>query len=210
LKRAGRRVLAPDLPGHGLTDIVASGPADLAADLPAFLDILGISQVALVAHSFGAVAALDLASATTERVASVSLIAPAGLGSEIDGHFIHGMANAKTSGEVAHLLRRLSVSGIDLSEVALSTLASDLARGRLVALADAIAGPSGQKVDSLSAIEKLSATIPVRVLFGIEDRIIPWKHILALPPRVAVHVLSRSGHMPQWDQTRDVLDILLS
>jgi len=208
LKRAGRRAVAPDLPGHGLTEIAAREANDLARDLPEFLDALGLAEVDVVAHSLGAVAALGLAGATPGRVASLSLIAPAGLGLEIDAGFVHGMAKADTAGEVVHLLRRLSVNGVDLSETALKALAADLSRGRLVALADAIAGTSGQKVDSLAAIAALAGRLPVRVLFGLEDRIIPWRHILALPPRVPVHLLARSGHMPQWDQTRDVLDIL--
>jgi pyruvate dehydrogenase E2 component (dihydrolipoamide acetyltransferase) len=210
LKRAGRRVIVPDLPGHGLTEIVANAATDLFTDLPAFLDALKLSKVDIIAHSLGAVAALGLASAAPGKIASISLIAPAGLGSDIDGHFIHGMASVKTGGEVAHLLRRLSVNGIDLSDTALNGLAGSLAEGRLVPLAEAIAGPSGQRIDSLAAIEKLSAQLPVRVLFGLQDRIIPWKHVLGLPPRVAVHLLARSGHMPQWDQTKDVLEILLS
>lgn len=210
LKRAGNRVIVPDLPGHGLTEIEAASSTELSHDLPAFLDSLGVDRVDVVAHSLGAVAALGLASAMPRRVASLSLIAPAGLGAEIDGHFIRGMAGAKTAGEVAHLLRRLSVNGVDLSEAALAALTADLAKGRLVALAEAVAGPSGQRVDSLAALQKLPASLPVRVLFGLEDRIIPWKHVLSLPPRVAVHLLSRSGHMPQWDQTKDVVDILLA
>jgi len=210
LKRAGRRVIVVDLPGHGLTNSVANAATDLSADLPAFLDALKLSKVEIVAHSLGAVAALGLATAAPGKVASISLIAPAGLGSDIDGHFVHGMASAKTGGEVAHLLRRLSVHGVDLSEAALNGLAASLSKGRLVSLAEAIAGPSGQKVDSLAAIERLSAELPVRVLFGLEDRIIPWKQVLSLPPRVAVHLLARSGHMPQWDQTKEVLEILLS
>ncbi|WKL41256.1 hypothetical protein Q1M64_33210 [Sinorhizobium meliloti] len=158
----------------------------------------------------GAVAALGLAGSEPRRVRSLSLIAPAGIGSEIDTGFVHGMAGARASGEVAHLLRRLSVNGIELSEAALEAIAADLARGRLTALADSVAGPSGQRVDSLMALQKLVASTPVRVLFGLEDRIIPWRHVLALPPRVAIHLLSRSGHMPQWDQPKDVLEILLS
>jgi pyruvate dehydrogenase E2 component (dihydrolipoamide acetyltransferase) len=143
-----------------------------------------------------------------ERVRSLSLIAPAGLGSEIDTGFVNGMAQAQAPGEVAHLLRRLSVNGVDLSDAALATLAKDLRRGRLVTLAAAITGASGQKVDGLAAIGRLSSKLPVRVLFGLEDRIIPWKHVLALPPKVAIHLLARSGHMPQWDQSKDVLDVL--
>ena len=118
------------------------------------------------------------------------------------------MAQANAPGEVVHLLRRLSVNAVDLSEAALATLAKDLARGRLVALAGAVTGASGQKVDGLAAISRLSGTMPVRVLFGLEDRIIPWQHVLALPPTVAIHLLARSGHMPQWDQSKDVLEIL--
>ncbi|MDX1050083.1 acetoin dehydrogenase dihydrolipoyllysine-residue acetyltransferase subunit [Sinorhizobium medicae] len=210
LRRAGKRVIAPDLPGHGLTEIEASSPSDLSADLVEFLDALAIEKVDVVAHSLGAVAALGLAASEPRRIGSLSLIAPAGIGSEIDTGFVHGMAGARTSGEIAHLLRRLSVNGIELSEAALEAIAADLARGRLRALADAVARPSGQRVDSLMALQRLVASMPVRVLFGLEDRIMPWRQVLALPPQVAIHLLSRSGHMPQWDQTKDVLEILLS
>ncbi|WP_337270195.1 acetoin dehydrogenase dihydrolipoyllysine-residue acetyltransferase subunit [Oryzifoliimicrobium ureilyticus] len=210
LKRAGRRVIVPDLPAHGLTEIAGTDARDLFMDLVPLLDALGVEKIDVIAHSLGSVAAVALASAATGRVASLSLIAPAGLGSEIDGHFVNGMANVKAAGEAAHLLRRLSVNRVDLSEAALDALAASLAKGRLKDLAEAISGPSGQKVDILPMIERLSAVMPVRVLFGTEDRIIPWMHILALPPRVAIHLLQRSGHMPQWDQTKDVLDIILS
>jgi len=210
LKRAHKRVIVPDLPGHGQTQIEAHNVADLARDLPDFLEALGIAEVEIVAHSLGAVAALGLAQAVPERVVSLSLIAPAGLGTEIDAGFVHGMAHTNAPGEVAHLLRRLSVNTVALSQVALAALTERLSRGRLVALADALVGEFGQKVDTLAAISRLSTKVPVRVLCGLEDQIIPWKQVLALPPAVAVHFLARSGHMPQWDQSQDVLDILLN
>lgn len=210
LKRAGRRVIVPDLPGHGATEIAALGISDLGADLSKLLDALDIQKLDVVAHSIGALAAAELASAAHTRIASLSLLAPAGLGSDIDSHFVYGMANAKATGEVAHLLRRLSVNRVELSDMALQALTGDLSRGRLIALAEAAVGPSGQKADILAALEKLSTAFPVRVLFGLEDKIIPWTQVRGLPPRVAIHLLARSGHMPQWDQTKDVLDILLS
>lgn len=211
LKRAGHRVLVPDLPGHGMTEIGASRAVDLSVDLDAFLQrVAPTGPIDIVAHSLGCVAAVDFAVTAADRVGSLTLLAPAGLGPEIDGDFVHGMAQATVAAEVSHLLRRLSVNPVQLSDGALATLAGDLAKGRLVGLAASIAGPSGQKVDSLTKLEKLSASVETRVMFGLEDRIIPWRHVTSVSPRVAIHLLSRSGHMPQWDQPKDVLDILLS
>ncbi len=211
LKRAGHRVLIPDLPSHGLTEIAASTAMDLSADLAALLQrVAPAGSIDIVAHSLGCVAAVDFAVTAPDRVGSLTLLAPAGLGPEIDGDFVHGMARATVAAEVSHLLRRLSVNPVPLSDGALTVLAGDLAKGRLAALAAAIAGPSGQKVDSLAKLEKLAASVETRVIFGLEDRIIPWRHVTCVSPRVAIHLLSRSGHMPQWDQPKDVLDILLS
>ena len=209
LRRAGRRVIAPDLPGHGLTEIEAASVADLSRDLSGFLDALRIPSVSVVAHSLGAAAAVTLATEAGNRISDVTLIAPAGLGSGIDQGFIRSMASGPSPGEIAHMLRRLSVTQADLSPAALDALAADLGRRRLEQLADALAGPSGQRIDTVAPINTLAAKLPVRVLFGLEDRIIPWQQITALPPSVAVHLFVRSGHLPQVDQTRDVLNILL-
>ncbi|MER8829530.1 acetoin dehydrogenase dihydrolipoyllysine-residue acetyltransferase subunit [Mesorhizobium sp. M0938] len=211
LRRTGRRVLIPDLPAHGLTEIGAASADDLSVDLEAFLDRVASRQsVQIVAHSLGAVAAIDLASALPGRVGCLDFITPAGLGLEIDADFIFGMANAKTPGEIAHLLRRLTVGRLELSPAALGELAQDLARGRLVALADSILGPAGQTVDRLGRVNRLAEAIPIRILAGIEDRIIPWRHAMSVSPRVALHLFARSGHMPQWDQPGEVVDIILS
>ncbi len=209
LQRAGKRVIALDLPGHGLTEIEAASAGDLSRDLPELIEALQLKRLHVVAHSLGAVAAVDLALSKPEIVASLSLLAPAGLGNEIDRDFVSGMAAVRSSGELAHLLRRLSVSDVTLSEAALVSLSRQLGQGRLQRLAEAITGPFGQRVDIIGSIQRLEPVIPVRVIFGLEDRIIPWTQVKALPPRVAIHLLSRSGHMPQWDQPRDVQDILL-
>ncbi len=210
LRRAGRRVIVPDLPGHGLTEIEADTVADLDADLDDLLDHLGVARVSMVAHSLGAAAGLAFAAKSPERVSALTLIAPAGLGSEIDTEFVEGMARATTPGEVAHLLRRLSVQPAELSSSALAQLAGELSRGRLERLGEAVAGQRGQRVDTLSAINGLAGSLPLKVVFGLEDRIIPWRQVTALPPTVAIHLLARSGHMPQWDQARDVVAIIAS
>src|SRR5581483_9661391 len=63
-------VTAYDLRGHGLTDITASGytSLDLAVDLRALLDTLGIGQAVIVGHSFGGTVGLHFALDNPDRV----------------------------------------------------------------------------------------------------------------------------------------------
>ncbi len=210
LRRANFRVIAPDLPAHGLTTINAADADELGAFLPGFLDALGIAEVDVVAHSLGAVVAAQFAAAHVSRVSSLTLIAPAGLGSDVDVGFISGMAHATTAGEVSHLLRRIAAKPVELSPELAAEFAKTMAQGRLKALAAAIVGPSGQMIDIVPGVEKLSRAKPVRVLVGLLDRIIPWQQATILPPSIAVHFLGQSGHMPQWDQAKDVLDLISS
>lgn len=72
------RVYAPDLRGHG--DSERSGPYtvdQLADDLEAFLDALGLRRVALAGHSAGAVPAWLFAARHPERVTRLVLEDPA-------------------------------------------------------------------------------------------------------------------------------------
>ena len=208
LRRAGFRVIVPDLPAHGMTTINAANADQLSQFLPAFLDALSISKADVVAHSLGAVAATAFASAHPSRVTSLILVAPAGLGSEIDAGFISGMAQATTAGEITHLLRRIAAKPVELSPVLVAEFAATMAKGRLKDLAEGIVGPSGQRADIIASLEKLSRSMPVRVLVGLQDRIIPWQQVTSLPPSIGVHFLAQSGHMPQWDQATEVIDLV--
>jgi len=73
-----RRVLAPDLRGHGESGR-SGDPADytlarLTEDLLGFLDALGIEQCDLLGHSMGGMLALRAVLARPERVASLLLM----------------------------------------------------------------------------------------------------------------------------------------
>jgi pimeloyl-ACP methyl ester carboxylesterase len=209
LSRDGRRVIAPDLPGHGETSIEATEVAALGAPLSALLDATAPERaVEVVAHSLGAAAAVDLATRHQGRLSGLTLIAPAGLGLGIDGDFIRGMAGATGRGELLHLLRRMSETGALPSPEAADRIAAELARGRLIRLAADAVGPLGQRVDILGRLAELSRTMPVRVIVGLADRIIPWDQVTALPPLVALHLVAGAGHMPHWDRPREVLEII--
>ena len=209
LQRANCRVIVPDLPAHGLTTLEAATADQLSVFLAEFLDRLSVGTIDLVGHSLGCVAATAFASANPSRLSSLALIAPAGLGLEVDEGFILGMANASSAGEVSHLLRRIAARPPELSPQLAAQFAATMAAGRLKALAGAIVGPSGQRSDIVPALTQLARAKSIRVLVGLQDRIIPWQQVTNLPAQVAVHLLAQSGHMPQWDQTKDVLDILI-
>ncbi len=71
------------------------------------------------------------------------------------------------------------------------------ARRRSTRLAS-ILFPDGTQAFSIrSAFERL--TIPVKIVFGAEDRIIPAHHALGLPGQVAVHAFPGLGHMPHLE-----------
>jgi myxalamid-type polyketide synthase MxaB len=80
LARAGCRVLAPDLRGHGRSSHAGPGGyyhlMDFVADLDALLRQLDLDDLLVVGHSLGAVLAAHLAAARTERVRRLVLVEP--------------------------------------------------------------------------------------------------------------------------------------
>src|SRR6266704_1528325 len=104
---ARHRVYALDLPGHGTSaKDVGDGPAGpagpagtvsvLADAVTGVLDALGAERAHLVGHSMGGAVALAVAARDPGRIASLTLIAPSGFGSEINASYLRGFADAQT------------------------------------------------------------------------------------------------------------------
>ncbi|HEY0835864.1 MAG TPA: alpha/beta fold hydrolase, partial [Azospirillum sp.] len=87
---AHRRAVAIDLPGHGeSTPDVGSGRVEeFAPWIERLLDALRLPLVHVVGHSMGGYVALCLARRAPERVASLSLVAPAGVGPRFDAAYL--------------------------------------------------------------------------------------------------------------------------
>lgn len=74
----GWSVLAPDLPGHGLTGGAAlTSIADLAAWTTHLMDAAGVSSATLVGHSMGGAIAIETAAKHAARVAALGLVGTA-------------------------------------------------------------------------------------------------------------------------------------
>src|SRR5690606_13028734 len=70
------RAIALTQRGHGQSDKPSSGyeVRDLASDVPAFLDALGVERAIIVGHSMGAAVALQAAANYPSRVQALALI----------------------------------------------------------------------------------------------------------------------------------------
>jgi len=203
-----RRVVAIDLPGHGgsVKDIGAGDADAFAAAAADALAALGIDRAHLVGHSMGGAIAVRLAEQMPQRVASLTLIASAGLGPEINGAFIDGFVRVQRRREAQELLGLLVH---DPSLISRAMIEETLRYKRLdgvPAALDTIARawfPDGhQALDLRPALAALS--LPVHVIWGRDDRIIPIAHAEALAGRLPVHILDGAGHLPHMEKSGEV------
>ena len=202
------RTIALELPGHGgSTKDVGTGDADALADaVEAALDALGVGRVHLVGHSMGGALALLVAARRPECLASLTLIAPAGLGPEINAGFIDGFVRASRRKDATEVLQMLVHDPALVSR----TMVEDVLRYKrldgVTAALQAIAGawfPAGRQARDLAGtLAALDA--PAQVIWGRDDRVIPVAQAQAVAGRVPVHILERAGHLPHMEKSAEV------
>jgi pyruvate dehydrogenase E2 component (dihydrolipoamide acetyltransferase) len=205
---AGRRVVALDLPGHGgSAKEVGGGDLEGLTDaVQGALGALGVERVHLVGHSMGGAIAALAALRRPERVASLTLVASAGLGSEINTSFIDGFVRASRRRDAAEVLGLL----VDDPALVSRAMVEDVLRYKridgvtaaLVKIAEAWFGGGRQSVDLTGRIAAL--TMPVLLIWGRNDRIIPVAHAEALAARLRVHILEAAGHLPHMERAGEV------
>jgi pyruvate dehydrogenase E2 component (dihydrolipoyllysine-residue acetyltransferase) len=204
----GRRVMALDLPGHGgSTKEVRAGNAEtLSKIVESALDGLGIERVHLIGHSMGGAVAASLALHRPGRIASLTLIASAGLGREINATFINGFVRVSRRREATEVL------GLLVHDPALvsRTMVEDVLRYKrldgvpaaLTKIAEAWFPNGTQSLDLAGQITALP--IPVQLIGGREDRIIPVAHAEALAASLPVHIIEQAGHLPHMEKAGEV------
>jgi pimeloyl-ACP methyl ester carboxylesterase len=216
LKRLGGQdfgVLAVDLPAHGKSPSDAAGSLEqIVASVQATLAAEGIRNCHLAGHSFGgAIALAATALAPGLQVRSLSLIAPAGLGPEINGAFIRGITASTRRASLVAWLKQLFANPAIMDEGFIASAEQQLddpgQRDRLAAVAERFF-PDGTQALDLRAV--LAQTrMPVRVVWGLADRILPAAHSEGLPGRIAVHRFAEVGHLPHVE-ARDALAEIIS
>jgi len=203
-----RTVYALDLPGHGLSSKdVGDGSLETFADvLHAWLDAVGLPRVHLVGHSLGGGIVLALALKHPDRLLSCTLIASAALGSEVDADYVDGVVNADRRKQLKPYLERLfadpSLVTRQLVDDVLKFKRVDGVREALTAVADSFIAEGKQ---TLVLRERLGEIpVPILVIWGDKDRVLPRSHAEALPGGCEVEILSDCGHMVQMEASAEV------
>jgi pimeloyl-ACP methyl ester carboxylesterase len=214
-------VLAPDLLGHGQSakprgdysmGAFASGIRDLVLSL-------GLGPVTVVGHSLGGGVAMQFSYQFPERVERLALVSSGGLGREVSGLLraatlpgselvlpvLAGRHVLNAGRAVGRALAKARVPlGNDVIEMARghASLGDSQSRTAFVHTLRASVDPGGQRVQALDRLY-LAAELPVLILWGARDRIIPVEHgrrAHELIPGSRFELFERAGHFPHLDE----------
>ncbi len=211
--RHDRPLIRIDLPGHGKSPRrTLRNFADLARAVTEAFDeaTRGAEQVHLLGHSLGGALALAIADIRPRRVASLSLIAPAGLGPEIDAATLTGIVRASRTESLWPWLRRLTALPDAVSEsyanAAMKPRMDAALRACQASMADMLFPDGVQAFDLRPALQRVTA--PTQILWGRQDHIMPHTQLLAVHGDFAMHLMSGAGHIPQIECPDRVADIV--
>lgn len=208
----GRRTLAIDLPGHGGSTKSLSGfdVPYLANTLDAFLTELGVGSAHLVGHSLGGAAAAELAVHTPSKVETLTLIASVGFGSDINMGYIDAFIEADRRKQLKPVVEKLfadpTLVNREMLEDLLRFKRIDGVKDILRTMANTVFG-GGKQTPSLRD-DVGSLGIPVQMIWGTDDQIIPVEHSEGMADRVRVSRLGQAGHMVHMERAATVNELI--
>ena len=212
-------VIAPDLPGHGASE---AGGGDysigaLASGLRDLLLALGHERATLVGHSLGGGVAMQLAYQFPEMIERLVLVSSGGLGPEVSpvlraaalpGADLFISITAGAGQRVGSVLGRgLGAIGLrpnaDFAEVArgYASLEDPDRRAAFLDTLRAVVGTGGQRVHAGDRLY-LAEAVPVLIVWGARDSIIPVRHGEDAHRAIRgsrLEVFEDVGHMPQLE-----------
>lgn len=207
-----RESIAFDLPGHGdALDWPKIGNAGVSAKaVIQSLDALDIEKAHLVGHSMGGAVAALVALRIPDRIASLTLLAPGGFGPEINHKLLRRYATATDADEMEVLLEQFFGWEFRLPKLLARMAAESRARPGAVATMESIADEiiDGRVQKTLPRDEFSELPMPIKVIWGTQDRVLPTRQAHKLPGIVATHIFERVGHMPHLEIPNEVTRLI--
>jgi pimeloyl-ACP methyl ester carboxylesterase len=212
------RLIALDLPGHGLSDFGRQpyAPKTFARFVWQFADALGLDKVHLAGNSMGGAISLQMLAQQPERVETLLLAAAATLGR--DGPLPFRLMTLPLLGAlmsragpmaVTQQLQAIFHPSFAIPDEVRKTVQRNVMRpGAQAAFLSTLRQMSdlgGQRADLVSEAQAALrlATQPVLLLHGRQDRVIPFAHsqsALRLSPASRLQLVDDCGHTPQLEQ----------
>lgn len=227
LLRDTSRTYSVDLPGFGESERLGSRTdlPSLAAAVAGFLDAVGeCGPVRVAGNSLGGAVALQFAADFPERVSALILVDSAGFGREVTlGLRVlavpgFGRLLLRPSRLTAPIRARSVFSDHSLATPELIDLQYRLASRPHAAdvfleACRAVGDWRGVRLDWARGLtgRVASLDIPMLVVWGGRDRILPPRHVEAARqafPRAEVHVFDRAGHLPQLESPAEFAGVV--
>ena len=199
---ARRPLLRIDLPGHGKSPKrQIRSFLDLSRKITEAFDdaTRDVEAVHIVGHSLGAALAVALADTRGRGIASLTLIAPAGLGPEIDAGALNGIVRATRVESLAPWLRKLAAIpeaiSDDYARAVMRSREDAALRACQADMAQALFPDGVQSFDLRAALRRFD--LPTQILWGRSDQIVPCSHGILADGEFALHLLTWRGIFPR-------------
>lgn len=197
-------VIVYDLPGHRHS-IVADGRGGagrMAKAILADLNARGINEFHLCGHSMGGAVASLMTMRAGAAVRSLTLLAPGGMGPEINHRVLARFARAMSVDEISVAMEPMLGFNFAMPDAVLSSIADERAlpgaAGALWEIYEAMfADPNAaMKHQGALPMEAMAAlTCPVTVVWGTQDAILPFHQMERLPAAFSKIRVEEAGHM---------------
>jgi pimeloyl-ACP methyl ester carboxylesterase len=203
-------LILPDLRGFGQSDLVESQYTivDMAADIVALLDELGIENTYIAGHSMGGYVALAFASNYTKRALGLGLVSSQALADTPErkaGRYATADEIMRTGVEPVAESMSPKLTPDERVQAFVRRL---IAAQRPAGLANALKAMA-ERFDSSGMIPSLK--IPVVVVHGAQDELIPVdraREIKAALAQVYLAELPGTGHMPMMEKSQETAEAL--
>jgi pimeloyl-ACP methyl ester carboxylesterase/SAM-dependent methyltransferase len=203
--------VAVDHRGHGLSSAPADGyqPHQLADDVVALLDGLGLRRVVLVGHSLGSVVARVLAARYPERVAGLVLLAAVGLPVRAEVHELRDAVAALQPAIPESFIREFQAgaSSPSVPEAFFERVIADAGRLPAAAWLEVLTG-----IVELPDVPLDDITAPTLLVWGDQDAWVAEADTAALAaglPAATLVTLPGLGHAPHWEDPVRVAEVLV-
>ncbi|WP_375452182.1 alpha/beta fold hydrolase [uncultured Devosia sp.] len=132
---------------------------------------------------------------------SLTLIAPAGLGPQIDAETLIGITRASHPTSLAPWLRNLVADPKTISDhyaaAAFRQRTDPAMRAAQADMANALFRDGTQTFDLRPALARLQ--VPAQIVWGRQDRVLPFQQALAARGEFGLHLVEGAGHLPHYE-----------